>query len=334
MTILAYLSVLLLAAFSAAAPVNLALTVRQETCSNEDAACWNRNGLTFTNAFRAENSRGSLVAGPPSMLENAVAHSRRMAASNDIFHQDLAAAGREVGCNLFISRENVAAFGGRGTFSGKGASRQFLDQWINSPGHRANLLGAEDGNSLVVGVFVAERSTYGTQVFATGVSDCSDTAAEAVSEALATMAPAAMAPATMSPATMPPPATEPATTMATEAVTEVATGVAAEMMEEASDPAATQAPATNISPTAAVADQEPQAADLESEDLVVATPAANPRANDVTTMAPATKAIPAEQATPASVSNDTTSTGRRTLVLNSLNEIMCWLTGKSSGSNY
>lgn len=147
-----------------AAPVSLASVVRAESCSNGDTDCWNRNAILFTNMYRQSRGQGNLVPGPKSMLDNAVRHSYTMARNDLLTHQNLGAAGRDVGCDLFVNRENIAMFGGQGTFSGKRAARQFVDQWINSAPHRANILGANDGDSVVVGIAISDGSTWGTQV--------------------------------------------------------------------------------------------------------------------------------------------------------------------------
>lgn len=73
-------------------------------CENSDATCHSLEAMRLTNEVRVRHGKsGSLRPGPQAMLDNAVKHSRFMAASGAFEHQDLGSAAREVQCGMFIS---------------------------------------------------------------------------------------------------------------------------------------------------------------------------------------------------------------------------------------
>lgn len=51
-----------------ASPISLPSVVREESCSNTDTDCWNRNAPIFVNQYRATQGKGALVSSPGPML--------------------------------------------------------------------------------------------------------------------------------------------------------------------------------------------------------------------------------------------------------------------------
>lgn len=146
--------------------VTLALTIAIISNSNFasacDSDCLHNQALQFVNDFRVSQGKGSLGSGPNSMLRNAMMHSEQMfSGAHSFSHQDLGAATENVGCNTFISGENIAFFSGGSPSDGP---RRCVDMWIDSPGHRANLL--RDNDFTAIGVFgIARGDVYCTQTF-------------------------------------------------------------------------------------------------------------------------------------------------------------------------
>lgn len=82
-------------------------------------------------------------------------HAERLAAARSLHHQDL--GGVMSGCGMSTAGENVAM-----NYNGPSA---MVNQWLESPGHRANLL---SNRFSLIGVGVAQASDgswYGVQVF-------------------------------------------------------------------------------------------------------------------------------------------------------------------------
>jgi uncharacterized protein YkwD len=94
--------------------------------------------------------------------------SRQQAQSGSISHNGFPSARQgvyrnEFGVNLFLTAENVA-YNYCGSRDEEGAASAFIDQWWNSAGHRANMLGGHRG--IGVGVFIdSSGRCYGTQIF-------------------------------------------------------------------------------------------------------------------------------------------------------------------------
>jgi uncharacterized protein YkwD len=94
--------------------------------------------------------------------------SRKQSQSGSISHNGFPSArqavySREFGANVVMTGENVA-YNYCSRQGEDGAARAFSDQWWNSPGHRANMLGRHRG--IGVGVVIDSRGRcYGTQIF-------------------------------------------------------------------------------------------------------------------------------------------------------------------------
>lgn len=115
--------------------------------------------LQHVNEYRAKHGLSALIFNS-TMSQEAVAHSRAMATSHIGFGH-LGFEGRikrlyRVIPNANGGSENVAA--------GKWNAKQVVDGWMNSPGHRRNILGHYN----VTGIGIAHDSrgrTYYTQIF-------------------------------------------------------------------------------------------------------------------------------------------------------------------------
>lgn len=146
--------------------LTLAVTIAAISSSNVasacDSDCLHNQALQFVNDFRGSQGTGPLGSGPNSMLRNAMMHSEQMFSGAQSFsHQDLGAATEKVGCYTFISGENIAFYSGGSPADGP---RRCVDMWIDSPGHRANLL--RDNDFTAIGVYgVAGGDVYCTQTF-------------------------------------------------------------------------------------------------------------------------------------------------------------------------
>lgn len=110
--------------------------------------------LRETNAARAE-------AGLPALAENACLaklaqqHAERLAAEDRLYHQDLQVVLGK--CGLRTAGENAAM-----NYTG---AADMVDQWLDSPGHRENLLNRD---FTLIGIGVAQAKSgawYGVQVF-------------------------------------------------------------------------------------------------------------------------------------------------------------------------
>jgi hypothetical protein len=139
--------------------MGFASLARQSTGGSTVSYC--NAGVDITNEIRARHGKsGKVVAGTQSMLDNAVKHSKDMSETS-MEHQNLGAASAEVGCGVFINRENIAMFGGMD----KDPAVQCMDQWEKSAGHLENILGAEDGDYVAVGVYKSGNEWWCTQTF-------------------------------------------------------------------------------------------------------------------------------------------------------------------------
>lgn len=116
----------------------------------------------------ADQGQGDLMIGTQSMLDNAVSHSKKMANGSRLRHQFLSSASEAVGCDLFISAENIARTGGSAD-----PVEQCMSMWENSEGHLNNIMGATEGDYVVVGVYNDGKQWWCTQTFAKkGEEDC------------------------------------------------------------------------------------------------------------------------------------------------------------------
>lgn len=110
--------------------------------------------LEATNAARG--SDGEAALGVDSCLQRmAQQHAERLASAGRLYHQDLGDVMRS--CGMSTAGENVA-------MNYTGAS-DMVDQWLDSPGHRANLLSSRFS---LIGIGVAQArdgAWYGVQVF-------------------------------------------------------------------------------------------------------------------------------------------------------------------------
>jgi hypothetical protein len=131
--------------------------------SNDDSKVSYCNAaVDITNEIRARhNVNGKVVAGTQSMLDNAVKHCQDMATGLGLKHQDLGEAGKQVGCDVFINRENIASFSG----NENDPAVQCMKMWEESDGHLKNILEADDGDYVSVGVYKNGDNWWCTQTF-------------------------------------------------------------------------------------------------------------------------------------------------------------------------
>jgi uncharacterized protein YkwD len=131
-----------------------------------------RTVWTLTNQERADNGLLGLSLNGD-LVESARAHSADMAAQNYFDHTGL--DGRSPGDRIAATGYEASSWG-ENIAAGYGTPQAVVEGWMNSPGHRANILG---DNSCDIGVGYAhgEGSSYGTywtQNFGrqAGVSEC------------------------------------------------------------------------------------------------------------------------------------------------------------------
>lgn len=174
----------------------------------------------------ADQGQGDLVVGTQSMLDNCVWHSKMMAESLGMVHQDLNEATLAVGCDLFVSGENVAWFGGYSEDTDPAV--QCMKQWEESEGHLDNIMRHEEGDYVAVGVYKDGEKWWCTQTFAkAGEGNCprvdgtSDNAipVDSISSygttAMTTAVPETILPSTYAPTTTAAPSEAPVTNAAT-----------------------------------------------------------------------------------------------------------------------
>ena len=110
--------------------------------------------LGGTNAARANAGLPALSVSS-CLTEMAQRHAERLAAAGTLYHQNLSSV--MSACGMSTAGENVAM-----NYSGPA---DMVDQWLESPGHRANML---SGRFTLIGVGTAQArdgSWYGVQVF-------------------------------------------------------------------------------------------------------------------------------------------------------------------------
>lgn len=121
-----------------------------------------------TSEYRQRNGRSALVHDQKVSYVSRL-WSTQQAASGSISHAWFSNGRlrqeyvKEFGTQPNLSAENVAMNSGASS-SAEAVAQRFMNQWINSPGHRANIL----GNHKKIGVGVAKKgnSWYATQNFA------------------------------------------------------------------------------------------------------------------------------------------------------------------------
>lgn len=126
----------------------------------------------LTNNFRNTQKKADLS------YSHLVAHasrdwSRRQAAGECRFRQAIChdgfAKGRAIEDHFKsqLSSENVAYFsGGTATMSPQKIAEKFHTMWVNSRGHRNNILGTHTG--IGVGIYKTSKGIWGTQIFHRG----------------------------------------------------------------------------------------------------------------------------------------------------------------------
>ena len=86
-------------------------------------------------------------------------HSMAMANRGSIGHDGFSSRLSQIGCG---GAENVAMFGG-GSSNPTSVGQKFTDMWMNSPGHRNNIMGGYTKTG--IGIVTTSSGTYATQIF-------------------------------------------------------------------------------------------------------------------------------------------------------------------------
>lgn len=129
--------------------------------------------FALANQARAQAGVGRLDW-DPALADAAVQHCLRMAAEGPISHQyngepDLSTRTAQAGAHYSVIEENVAM----------GPSADTIhEEWMHSPGHRANLL-SPDVNRVGIAVVAAHGSLYAVADYSRGVEQLSATQVEA-----------------------------------------------------------------------------------------------------------------------------------------------------------
>ncbi|GAB0490498.1 hypothetical protein MMPV_001735 [Pyropia vietnamensis] len=127
--------------------------------SADAEACYAAHAFQLTNAYRARNGQGPLAFNRY-LSDLSLRWSRKMAAGAPFEHQDIARIPGPPG--TYTSAENIA--GGSG--GSEAPSAVAVRLWINSAGHRANLLGGSTHVGLGI-TRTAQGLWRATQMFAT-----------------------------------------------------------------------------------------------------------------------------------------------------------------------
>lgn len=126
-----------------------------------------------TNAFRRQNGRPDLIANARYSFvarDWSIKQSNGACGGATICHSGFPNAREMVyqskfGSSTSLGGENVAMFGGFGAQDPEKVATQLVQQWINSPGHRSNML--SQWGTMGAGVIcTAQGECYGTQIFA------------------------------------------------------------------------------------------------------------------------------------------------------------------------
>lgn len=145
-------------------PTALHTASRQSTCTNsgpcriDDTDCMDRLSLQYANEFRASQGVAPLKQGTKNQLANAVWYSGVLRSRGGLKHQDIGSV--QVGCGTRIAGENIAQ-----NHCDADPARKCINAWINSPGHRANLLRSTFDSVSVGIVFGPGTKIWCTQTF-------------------------------------------------------------------------------------------------------------------------------------------------------------------------
>jgi uncharacterized protein YkwD len=145
---------LLLAVLLTALVTVLGLTTAPATAAPTRAAvAYETQAHHVTNQKRANHNRRALTRNA-CLVRMARAQARRMAARGDIYHQDLGRVQRQ--CGMGWVGENVA-YGYR-------SGRSVVEGWMDSPGHRENILRPQF-RQMGLGAVARGGTWYVAQVF-------------------------------------------------------------------------------------------------------------------------------------------------------------------------
>ena len=127
----------------------------------------NRYGLKFLNEFRVKNNR-SVLKWDEQVFKVTRPHTQAMVLRSKISHDGFNGRADQLGKFFFVmqSAENVAYFSTYEKMSARSIAEKLNNQWINSAGHRRNML-LPDINYAAVSILKNENTGayYGTQFF-------------------------------------------------------------------------------------------------------------------------------------------------------------------------
>lgn len=146
------------------------MKTRKEDLANQDD--WetrvSKSSFVLLNKFRQSNGRGHLKW-DNSLFKVSINHSRMMANKMQISHDGFDARVKRLNGEFFVyqSAENVGYFMKSREVSEMEVARKLLDGWINSTGHRRNMLleNINHGAVAVVRLLRGGAYYYGTQFF-------------------------------------------------------------------------------------------------------------------------------------------------------------------------
>jgi len=148
------------AATAAAAATLTPTLVAAGPCADPDVLCWNVEAVRLVNEMRSRLAGlPPLAVGTVAALDNAVGHSRYLM-HGPFQHQADGAATRAVGCNAFVSGENIA----KGYPHRDDPAATCVQQWERSKGHRDNILSTYHKET-VVGIVSTAEGYWCTQTF-------------------------------------------------------------------------------------------------------------------------------------------------------------------------
>ena len=129
----------------------------------------NKFALQYLNDFRASNGRSKLKW-DENVFNVSVPHTKAMASKGQISHDGFDNRANQLNNYFFVyqSAENVAYFMTGEDVEESKVARKLTDQWINSPGHRRNML-LPDINHVGISIIKKVKNNgnyyYGTQFF-------------------------------------------------------------------------------------------------------------------------------------------------------------------------
>ena len=129
-------------------------------CGANDAECWNRECLHWTNYIRQQAGVAPMTMGTTAMLSNAVGHSNVMANNDGLNHQNLIV---QLACGVNVNAENIAY-----NFATSNPAWMCMNQWKKSPGHYSNIING-GMRSTVCGVRIRGNKVFCTQTMSVGV---------------------------------------------------------------------------------------------------------------------------------------------------------------------